>query len=185
MRRMYEEFYLKSPNATYYLRGRGYTVEDFQRVASEVSGLDLNDFFRRYVHGVDVLPYDEALAYVGMQLVREQAREPFDAGIRVNWEKDPLTIGSIRNDSPAEDAGLQEGDEIVSLGRKNVSRENWLVALARYKQGDRIPVTVKRDRRTIQTAIVLREPERFEYRIEERKDATARQKAVRQAWLKG
>jgi len=59
------------------------------------------------------------------------------------------------------------------------------VALARYKQGDRVPVAVKRDLRTIQTAIVLREPERFEYKMEERKDATAKQKALRQAWLKG
>jgi predicted metalloprotease with PDZ domain len=186
MRRMYDEFYLKSPNATYYLRGRGYTTEDFQRVASEVSGSDLTDFFQRYVRGVEVLPYDEALAYVGMHLVREQARQPFNAGIGLDREKTgTLTIGSVRNDSPAEDAGLQEGDEIVSLGRKNVSRENWLVALARYKQGDRVPITVKRDRHTIQTAIVLREPERFEYKIEERKDATAKQQALRQAWLRG
>jgi len=186
MRRMYDEFYLKSPNATYYLRGRGYTTEDFQRVASETGGFDLTDFFQRYVRGVEVLPYDEALSYVGMHLVREQAREPFNAGIGVDWEKPgTLTIGSVRNDSPAEDAGLQPSDEIVSVGRKSVSRENWLVALARYKQGDRVPVVVKRDRRTIQTAIVLREPERFEYRIEERKDATAKQKELRQAWLKG
>jgi len=186
MRRMYDEFYLKSPNATYYLRGRGYTSEDFQRVASETSGFDLTDFFQRYVRGVELLPYDEALAYVGMHLVRAQAREPFNAGIGVDWEKQgTLTIGSVRNDSPAEDAGLQEGDEIISLGRKNVSRENWLVALARYKQGDRIPIVVKRDRRTIQTAIVLHEPERFEYKIEERKDVTPTQKALRAAWLKG
>jgi predicted metalloprotease with PDZ domain len=138
------------------------------------------------VRGVEVLPYDEALAYVGMHLVREQAREPFNAGIGVDWGKPgPLTIGSVRNDSPAEDAGLQEGDEIISLGRKNVSRENWLMALARYKQGDRIPIVVKRDRHTIQTAIVLREPERFEYKIEERKDVTQKQKALRATWLKG
>jgi predicted metalloprotease with PDZ domain len=186
MRRMYDEFYLKGPNATYYLRGRGYTPEDWQRVASELSGFDLSDFFQRYIRGVEVLPYNEALAFVGMHLVREQAREPFNAGIAVDWEKGgTLTIESVRNDSPAEDAGLQEGDEIVSLGRKNLSRENWLVALARYKQGDRIPITVKRDRRTIQATIVLREPERFEYKIEERKDATTKQKALRQAWLQG
>ncbi|MEP6741578.1 MAG: PDZ domain-containing protein [bacterium] len=184
MRRMYDEFYLKSPNASYYLRGRGYTSEDFQRVASEVSGSDLSDFFNRYVRAVEVLPYDEALAYVGLHLVREQARQPFNAGIGIDWEKTgTLTIASVRNDSPAEDAGLQEGDEIVSLGRRNVSGENWLVALARYKQGDRVPVTVKRDRRTIQTTIVLREPERFDYRIEERIDATAAQKAARAKWL--
>ena len=186
MRRMYDEFYLKSPNATYYLRGRGYTSEDFQRVASEVSGSDLNDFFQRYVRGVEVLPYDEALAYVGLHLAREQARQPFNAGIGIDWEKTgTLTIDSVRNDSPAEAAGLQEGDEIVSLARKSVSRENWLVALARFKQGDRVPVEVRRDRRTMQATIVLREPERFEYRIEERKDATAKQKALRQAWLQG
>jgi predicted metalloprotease with PDZ domain len=186
MRRMYDDYYLKSPNATYYLRGRGYTNEDFQRVASEVAGFNLEGFFQRYVRGVEMLPYDDALAYVGMQLVREQAREPFNAGITIDWEEnDALTIDSVRNDSPAEEAGLQSGDQIISLGRKNISRENWLVALARYKEGDRIPVTVKRDRRTIQTVIVLRAPERFEYKIEERKDATPKQKAARQAWLKG
>ena len=185
MRRMYAEFYLKSPNATYYLRGRGYTNEDFLRVASEVSGFDLSDFFQRYVRGVEILPYDEALAFVGMHLVREQAREPFNAGIGIDWEEtNKLTIRSVRNDSPAEDAGLQEGDQIVSLGRKNISRENWLVTLARYKEGDRVPITVKRDRRTIQTMIILREPERFEYRIEERKDATVAQKGLRAIWLK-
>ena len=91
----------------------------------------------------------------------------------------------MRPDSPAEDAGLQEGDEIISLGKKNISRENFLVSLARFKQGDRVPITVKRDRRTIQATLVLGAPERFEYRIEEKKDATPEQKALRAAWLKG
>jgi predicted metalloprotease with PDZ domain len=70
MRRAYEEFYLKSPNDSYYLRGRAYTVEDFQRLASEVAGFDLSDFFRRHVYGVEPPPYDEALSYVGLRLTR-------------------------------------------------------------------------------------------------------------------
>ncbi|MGH9931813.1 MAG: M61 family metallopeptidase [Pyrinomonadaceae bacterium] len=186
MRRMYEEFYLQSPNASYYLRGRGYTTEDFERVASEVAGFDLQSFFRLHVRGVAVLPYDEAFAFLGLSVIREQARQPFDAGIGIDWqEKGALTIGAVQSHSPAEDAGLQEGDEIVSLGKKNISRETFLVSLARYKQGDRVPVTVKRDRRTIQTMLMLGAPERFEYRIEERKDATPQQKALRAAWLKG
>lgn len=185
MRRMYEEFYLKSPNASYYLRGRGYTTEDFERVASEVGGFDLHGFFELYVRGVTVLPYDEALGFVGLSLVREQARQPFNGGIRIDWEdKGSLTIGVVHPNSPAEDAGLQAGDEIVSLGKKNISRENFLVSLARYKQGDRVPITVKRDRRTIQTTLLLGAPERVEYRIEERSDATPQQKALRAAWLK-
>ncbi len=186
MRRMYEEFYLKSPNSSYYLRGRGYTGEDFERIATEVAGTDLSEYFRRYVRNVETLPYDEALGYLGLRVVREPARQPYDAGVSVDWqEKGILSIGSVRHNSPAEDAGLQLGDEIVSLGRKNIAKENWLVALNRFKQADRIPVTVKRDRRTIETVLVLREPERFEYRIEERKDATPQQKAMRESWLKG
>jgi predicted metalloprotease with PDZ domain len=186
MRKMYEEYYLKSPNATYYLRGRGYIPEDLQRVASEVAGYDFTDFFNRYVRDVELLPYDEAFAYLGLRLVREQAREPYNAGIAVNWQASgPLTIASVRHNSPAEDAGLQEGDEIILLGRKKAAGANWLVSLSRYKQGDRVPVTVKRDRRTIKTTLVLGEPERFEYRIEERKDATDQQRALREAWLNG
>ena len=186
MRRMYDEFYLKSPNATYYLRGRGYTTEDFERVASEVSGSDLSGFFRLYIRGVELLPYDDVLRLLGLYLTREQARQPFSAGIGIDWQKTAsLTIGFVRNGSVAEDAGLQEGDEIISLGRRNVSRENWLVSLARYKQGDRVPITVKRNRRTIQATLLLDAPERFEYRILERKDATPEQKALRTAWLKG
>ncbi|HEX8772444.1 MAG TPA: hypothetical protein VF735_02490 [Pyrinomonadaceae bacterium] len=70
MRLMYRRFYLESPAATYYLRGRGYTNEDFERAASEVAGKDLRDLFQRYVRGVETPPYDQALATVGLHLVR-------------------------------------------------------------------------------------------------------------------
>jgi predicted metalloprotease with PDZ domain len=185
MRRMYEEFYLKGPNASYYLRGRGYTTEDFERVASEVAGVDLSGFFGLYVHGVTTLPYEEAFASVGLTLVREQARQPYNAGIGIDWEdKSSLTIGVVHPKSPAEEAGLQEGDEIISVGKRGITRENFLLSLSRFKQGDRVPITVKRDRRTIQATLVFGAPERFEYRIMERKDATPEQKALRAAWLK-
>ncbi len=62
MRRAYREFYVESPNASYYLHGRGYTNEEFQRVASEVAGFDLEDFFTRHIRGTEPLPYNEALA---------------------------------------------------------------------------------------------------------------------------
>jgi predicted metalloprotease with PDZ domain len=183
MRRMYEEFYLKSPAASYYLRGRGYTNEDFQRVASEVAGVDMSEFFDRYVRDVQTLPYDDAFSSVGLRLVREQAREPYNAGMTVSWEEDAAMIENVRNDSPAENAGLQRGDEIVSLGGRAIKRDNWLTLLARYKPKDRVPVVVKRDRQTIQAVMTLGPPERFEYRIEERPGATAEAKALRQAWL--
>jgi predicted metalloprotease with PDZ domain len=186
MRDMYEELYLKSPNSSYYLRGRGYQPEDLERIASRRAGFDLGDFFKRHVRDVEVLPYEEAFGYVGLRLVKTQAKEPFDAGMWVTFE-DPRegVIENVRNNSPAEDAGLQSQDTIVSLGGKDVTKDSWLKTLARYKTGDSVPVVVRRDRRTIKTNIVLGQPERFDYRIEGRSDASAEQKALRAAWLSG
>jgi predicted metalloprotease with PDZ domain len=70
MRRAYTKFYLESPRDSYYLKGRAYTVEEFERLASETTGLDLSDFFRRYVHRPETLPYEEAFAYVGLRFTR-------------------------------------------------------------------------------------------------------------------
>ncbi|HZB43960.1 MAG TPA: hypothetical protein VE360_01880, partial [Pyrinomonadaceae bacterium] len=39
MRRAYEEFYLKGASDSYYLKGRAYTVEEFERLASAETGL--------------------------------------------------------------------------------------------------------------------------------------------------
>jgi predicted metalloprotease with PDZ domain len=185
MRQMYDEFYLKSPNNSYYLRGKGYQVEDLQRVASRAAGFDLGDFFKRHVYDVEVLPYDEAFGYVGLRLNKAQSKQPYNAGlsIQVDDPQGPM-IQNVRNNSPAEDAGLQAGDEIVELGGKAVTKD-WLNTLARYKSGDSIPITVRRDRKTIKTNLVLGEPERFDYRIEENPGATAAEKALRVAWLTG
>ena len=186
MRDMYEEFYLQSSNSSYYLRGRGYQTEDLERIASRRAGFDFSDFFKRHVRAVEVLPYDEAFAYVGLRLVKTQAKEPFDAGLVIEFENPSEgMIQNVRSNSPAEDAGLQANDEIVSLGGKQVTRDSWLKTLARYKMGDSVPVVVRRDRRTIKANIVLGQPERFEYKIEERSEATAEQKELRRAWLNG
>ena len=185
MRQMYDEFYLKSPSNSYYLHGKGYQVEDLQRVASQVAGFDLSDFFKEHVHDVEMLPYEEAFGYVGLRLNKTQTKQPYTVGLTVQVD-DPQgpMIENVQNDSPAENAGLQAGDEMVELGGKAVTKE-WQGTLASYKSGDAIPVTIRRDRKTIKTKIVLGEPERFEYRIEEKPGATAAEKALRIAWLTG
>ena len=185
MRRMYDEFYMKSPNSSYYLRGRGYQTEDLERVVVEMAGAEFHDFFKRHVRNVEVLPYDEAFGYAGLRLVKTAAKEPFNAGLSIEFEGDVGIIENVRNYSAAEEAGLQKNDEIVSLGGRKVTKDSWLKTLARYKKGDTVAVVVKRDRRTIKGEIILGEPERFEYTIEEKADATQQQRAIRTAWLSG
>ena len=185
MRRMYEDFYLKSPKATYYLRGRGFRNEDFEKTVSDVAGTDMSDFFRRYVRGVETPPYEEAFAQVGLKFIREP-RGPVTVGIAADEsEKIKFKIATVRPDSPAAVAGLEEGDLITSFGGAKLTPANLLKTVSRYKPGDRVPVVLQRDGKVIRLTITMGEPLLFNYRIEENRNASAEAKAMRLAWLRG
>ncbi len=71
MRLMWQRFWL-GRTTSYYLQGHGYTVEDFRQAVETVAGSSYADFFRRYVAGVDELPYDDVLGRVGLRLTRAE-----------------------------------------------------------------------------------------------------------------
>jgi predicted metalloprotease with PDZ domain len=185
MRRMYQEFYLNRPNAGYYLRGRGYTAADFEAVVSQVAGIDMSDFFKRYVRAVETPPYEEAFAQVGLRFVRT-ARAPVTLGITGDEnEAINFKIASLRPDSPAAAAGLQVGDVITTLGGNRFTANNFSKVLSRYKPGERVPVSYLREGRPMTTAVTVGAPQIFDYRIEEDPNASAEAKALRAAWLNG
>jgi predicted metalloprotease with PDZ domain len=184
MRAAYDEFYVNSPTATYYLQGRGYTIEDFAHLVSAVSRMDMSDFFFYQIGRTDPLPYDEALAGVGLRLIKSPAAQPYTGGIVIDQQdRQALRLGALRTGSPAELAGLQQGDTLLSIGGIPVARENWNSTLNRFKQGDRVPVTLQRFRQTIELTMQLGAPELYVYRIEEDPNASPQSKAIRAAWL--
>jgi predicted metalloprotease with PDZ domain len=185
MRRMYEEFYLKSPNATYYLRGRGYRNEDFARVVSEVTGADMSDFFKRYVRGVEPPPYEAAFAQVGLRLTREP-QHPVSVGVTGDdADTANFKIARIRPNSPAANAGWDIGDKIISLGGIRITPDNFLKIVDKYKPGDRVRATIQRGTKVIQTTIIMGPPQLMTYRIEALPNATSEAKALRAAWTLG
>jgi predicted metalloprotease with PDZ domain len=184
-RQMYDEFYLKAPNATYYLRGRGYTQEDFVRVLSSVAGTNMTGFYDRYIRGVETLPYDEAFAAAGLRLVRSP-QGALSTGITLDRnERQNARVESLRAGSSAQEAGMQEGDMILSLGGARATRDNWSSLLSRYKPGDRVTLQVQRFRKTLEISLELREPELTSFRLEEIPGAAASAKKLREEWLSG
>lgn len=185
MRRMYEDFYLKSSNASYYLRGRGFRNEDFARTVFEVAGTDMSDFFRRYVQSVETPPYEEAFAQVGLKFMREP-RGPVTVGIAPDEsDKTNFKVATVRPNTPAAAAGMEEGDVMTSFGGAKIAPASWLKTVSRYKPGDRVPVVLQRAGKVIRLTIVMGEPLLFNYRIEENPGASTEAKALRAAWLTG
>jgi predicted metalloprotease with PDZ domain len=91
----------------------------------------------------------------------------------------------VRNNSAAEDAGLQQGDVLLSIGNQKVTGENWVATLNRSKQNQQVILTVQRDRNVIKANITLGEPDHYDYRVEANRDASAETRALRAAWMKG
>jgi predicted metalloprotease with PDZ domain len=184
-KQMYDEFYIKAPNATYYLKGRGYTQEDFVRTLSSVAGTNMAPFYDRYIRGVEPLPYDEAFAAAGLRLVRSQARNA-SSGITIDGnDRQSPRVGALRAGSAAQQAGLQEGDVMLSIGGSRVSRDNWNSLLARYKPGDRVTIQVQRFRRTVDVVVELRDSDYVLYRLEEIPGAIDASRRLRNSWLTG
>lgn len=191
LRRMYDEFYLKGPPSSYYLRGRGYTREDFERTVSEVAGADFHQFFERYVRGREVPPYAEALSAVGLRLKRSP--QPYTAGITLDpRDQTSLKITGIRSNSAAEKAGLNSGDVLLSIKGTGVTRANWQSTLNGSPEavrhatvGASVAVSFSRDSLTKTAIIKLDTPDGYDYLIEEKGDATPQERAARRAWMKG
>jgi predicted metalloprotease with PDZ domain len=87
--------------------------------------------------------------------------------------------------SPAAEAGWDAGDKVLSLGGIRITATNFLKIVARYKPGDRVNATLQRGARTVQTTIVMGEPQLMNYRIEDIANAASAAKALRAAWLTG
>ncbi|MDQ3907493.1 MAG: hypothetical protein M3268_04025, partial [Acidobacteriota bacterium] len=97
MRALYQERYKK---------GQGFTPEDFVSTVNKIAGRDYADFFRRYVAGTEVPPYDQIFAYAGYRLDRATSRQAA-LGIGFNAADSGLEVTDVAPEGPAASAGLQ------------------------------------------------------------------------------
>lgn len=74
MRSLYRDFYQK---------GRGFTTEDMVGIINRLTKRDYHDFYRRYVSGVEVPPYDTILGYAGYK-ARDESRQSPTIGVELD-----------------------------------------------------------------------------------------------------
>jgi predicted metalloprotease with PDZ domain len=163
---------------------RGYTPQQFYQVMAEVSGVNLDDFFRRMVESTDEMDYTEALDYYGLRFRPVDPRAArASLGALTRAQDGRLIITGVRRGTAAYDAGLNADDEILAIDGVRVRADGLAGRLEQYRPGDRVQVLVARRDRLTPIEVTLGSDAGRPWRLELRPDATADQKAHVRHWL--
>ncbi|MEA5595158.1 M61 family metallopeptidase [Rivularia sp. UHCC 0363] len=153
----------------------GYTADELQQVIESVAGIDLTDFFQRFVHGTEDLPFNEYLQPFGLKLIADKTNEPF-LGIKVTSENARESIKFVETDSPAQIAGIDAGDELLAIDGIKITANKLSERLKDYQPEDTIEITVFHQDELRNYRVTLAEPRANKYEVVPVKKPNAAQK---------
>ncbi|MBE0493746.1 MAG: M61 family metallopeptidase [Thiomicrospira sp.] len=143
---------------------------EIERLASEVAGVDLTDFFDRYLRGTEDLPFEQWFGEVGIDFKLRAATSASDLGGETdsttpylslganlsNTEHQSVKLSHVWQQRPAHLAGLAANDEIMALnGLKTPNVATLEKILARQQVGRQLDCHFFRRDELIQTQIEL------------------------------
>jgi len=177
---------LRSMNENFAKKGKFYNDSaDIEATAEAISGTSFRDFFAKYVAGTDEVPFAEILAKAGLDL-RTAPIERADPGFEAssNFEGTEVAVSSVIAGGPADQAGIRTGDTVVSVAGEPPSEGIAGLAFL-YHPGDVVKIRVRRRGQEHEVSLKLGTRTEQTYRIEESRDATEKQRRIREGLLKG
>jgi predicted metalloprotease with PDZ domain len=166
-----------------YSGAKGYTMEQFYQVMSEIAGTNLRAFFASAVESTEELNYKEALDWYGLRFRTDPRGQRAWLGANTRNDGGRLVVTSIRRESPAQTAGLNVDDEILAIDDVRVRADGLASRLEQYRPSDKVSLLVaRRDRLTRLELTLGTEPARA-YRLEVDPDATEAQRYRLISWL--
>ncbi len=176
---------MRAMNTEFAKRGRYYNDSaDIRATIEQISGKSFDDFFHRYVSGVDELPYDQFLSAAGLHLNETRRTEAGLGFSRLRGTGSNWLIARVESGSNAEKAGLRDGDEILSIDGDKPPRnpDAWLRG---HASGDSVTLRVQREGQERNVPIVLGSREIKDSSLEEIENANPRQLRIRNGFLHG
>lgn len=162
----------------------GFTPEQLQEVIEAVAGIDLADFFTKYIDGVEELPFNEYLEPFGLQLTEDFEDEAVPhLGIKVNTENGREVVKFVETLTPAQIAGIDAGDELLAIDGIRVGAGQLSDRLKDYKPNDSIQVTVFHQEELRNYNVTLATPRPNRYQVKPVKNPTDLQQQNLAAYL--
>lgn len=175
MRYMYLEYYKNLK--------RGYTDAEFKAGLEKFANKNLDDFYKKYVTGVNDIDYNQYLGYAGYKATDQQASESMPyLGVGTSNAGGKIIVTSVLRNGPGWVDGINVDDQITAINGNAIT--NIQDALNGKKVGDKITVTVLRDGISMELPVTLLRNPQVKYRVDSLANPTAEQLAVRKKWLK-
>jgi predicted metalloprotease with PDZ domain len=168
---------------------RGYTPEEFRAVAHEVAGEDLSAWFARALDSTEELDYDEALEWLGLELMGDEPDPDAEAdgwiGLVTRVSDGRRLVAQVRRDTPGYTAGFNVGDELLAIGDYRVLPGEWDDRVTHTQPGTNISVLVSRRGalKRVPVEIGARPVESWD--LAPLENASDAQEARRESWLIG
>ena len=160
--------------------GRGYAIADVHAALVAVAGADAVAMLEALVADRLDPPLAELLAAFGLKIVFRDAERPY---LGVHFDGAAMTVGSVSRGSPAYEAGVHPGDELLAVDSLRVDSSRWAETWAAVAKVGK-PVELLIARRGVVTRLVATpQPSPGTATIEVDADASASANALLTAWL--
>ncbi|KAA3438445.1 M61 family metallopeptidase [Rufibacter hautae] len=174
MKAMYDEYFKK--------KKRGFTDQEFQQGIEKLTGGSMNDFFRRYVYGVETPDYNTFFSAVGITLtdVNKGTNNPLlGAGISTTTGKPVVT--TVNRNGSAWQSGLNVNDEIIGLNGYRVA-DDINKSIPAYAVGDVLELVINRSGQLMILPVTLLKDQTIKLRADLAPTATEAQKKSYLKW---
>ena len=165
---------------------RGFTPAEFRQAANEVAGTDLGPWFKQALETTDEIDYTPALDWYGLEF--RTSRPPSDPagwlGAKTKIDAGRLVVENVPRGTPALDAGVNPGDEILAIDDFRVPADKLDERLQSYRPGQKVTLLIARreELKRLNVTLGLEPADRWTLTV--KPNASPAQQAHLAAWLR-
>jgi len=178
---------------------RGIPEGEIEKVASDISGVNLNEFFEKYLYGMEELPLEKLLSEVGITFNLRPTTSVDDKGGKASEtksQKNATSIGArfienklgakitqVFSGESAELAGLSAGDVIIAINNLQINKSNITKTINSYDVDDKLTIHAFRRDELKVFELTLNAAELTTCYLEENKQADSGKLRKQNNWL--
>lgn len=172
MKYLYNEYYKKQK--------RGFTDMEFVKATSLIAGMNMSDFFEKYVNDVTPIDYAFFLSPLGMEMKKTKAGDEIEMGMRLNSN---MTIREVITGGSAYESGLNVNDEIISIDGYRVNYSGFTKMINMKKPGDVAIFLISRDEIMMEIPVKLLPGNQYSYQATVSNQTNETQERLFNVWI--